>query len=103
MRRIFLICCVLILTGCAKEENQPDVIITTQYENYSVSTNKNSTEIVSEEVGKNYILNTNSLKFHTEGCFSAEKILDENREEVYMKRQEIIDMGYTGCGNCNPR
>lgn len=103
MRRIVLICCILLMAGCSKEERETDIVIKTQYENYSVYTNKNIEVTPTEEFEKNYILNTNSLKFHLPNCFSADKLLTENREEVLMTRQQIIDMGYTGCGNCNPR
>ena len=49
-----------------------------------------------------YILNTNSKKFHTPDCRYAEKIKDENREEFNGSRQDLIDDGYVPCGNCKP-
>ena len=49
-----------------------------------------------------YILNTNSKKFHTPDCRYAENIKDENREEYYGSRQELIDNGYEACKTCNP-
>ena len=49
-----------------------------------------------------YILNTNSKKFHTPDCRYAENIKDENREEYYGSRQELIDNGYEACKTCKP-
>ena len=49
-----------------------------------------------------YILNTNTKKFHKEGCKSAEKISDKNRGEHYGTREELIADGYSPCGNCDP-
>ena len=47
-----------------------------------------------------YILNTNSKKFHTPDCRYAENIKDENREEYYGSRQDLIDDGYEACKTC---
>lgn len=49
-----------------------------------------------------YILNTNSKKFHTPDCRYAENIKDENREEYYGSRQDLIDDGYEACKTCKP-
>lgn len=108
MKKIAIAIVLVLLTGCAEKEEpiKEEVGYTTHYENYSVTTQLNDEnprfEEV-EEVEKRYILNTNSMKFHLSSCNSAKILLEENREEVYMKRQDIIDMGYTGCANCNPR
>lgn len=49
-----------------------------------------------------YVLNTNTKKFHYEGCHSAKKISVENRQDFYGTREELIAMGYSPCGNCDP-
>jgi DNA-entry nuclease len=49
-----------------------------------------------------YILNTNSKKFHTEDCESANKISDKNRKEYKGTREELIQQGYEPCGSCKP-
>lgn len=51
---------------------------------------------------KNYILNTNTKKFHLPGCKSAAKIADKNRKEYSGSRQDLINQGYDPCKNCNP-
>ena len=52
--------------------------------------------------GTHYVLNTSSKKFHYEGCHSAKKIADKNRDDYYGDREDLIDMGYSPCGNCDP-
>lgn len=52
--------------------------------------------------GANYILNTNSMKFHDPNCEWAQKISDRNRAEYTGDRQDLIDLGYTPCGGCHP-
>ena len=50
----------------------------------------------------NYILNTNSRKFHRPDCPSVADIGDGNREEFHGSREELIQQGYEPCGGCNP-
>ncbi len=49
-----------------------------------------------------YILNSNSMVFHTEGCSSASKISPHNKQTVKSSREELIAAGYSPCGKCNP-
>lgn len=49
-----------------------------------------------------YVLNTNSMKFHDPNCEWAEKISNKNRREYTGDRQDLIDQGYDPCGSCHP-
>lgn len=49
-----------------------------------------------------YILNTSSHKFHKPTCSSAASIKDKNRQMFEGTREEVIKMGYSPCGVCNP-
>ena len=49
-----------------------------------------------------YILNTNTKKFHLPTCGSAQKIHDENRETWEGSRDDLIQQGYSPCGQCKP-
>ncbi len=51
---------------------------------------------------KDYVLNTNTKKFHYPSCSSAEDIADKNRKDVKAERQELVDQGYSPCGRCKP-
>ncbi len=58
------------------------------------------TENVSEP--QDYILNTNSKRFHYPSCDSVSDMSERNKKEVHMSREEIINMGYESCGRCHP-
>ena len=49
-----------------------------------------------------YVLNTNSMRFHRPDCPSVEEMKPQNREETGESRQELLDRGYTPCGQCGP-
>lgn len=49
-----------------------------------------------------YILNTNSKKFHIPGKSCSKSMKEENREEYTGTREGLIEKGYKPCGICNP-
>lgn len=51
---------------------------------------------------RDYILNTNSKKFHYPGCHSVKRMKEHNKYYLTAGRDEIIVKGYSPCGNCNP-
>lgn len=55
-----------------------------------------------EELSMEYILNTNSKKFHLPECKWAGSISDQNKSVITTTRQSLIDDGYSPCGTCNP-
>ena len=53
-------------------------------------------------VGTDYILNTNTKKFHYPSCSSVKQMKDKNKEYYNGTREECINMGYDPCGRCDP-
>lgn len=53
-------------------------------------------------VGGEFVLNTNTKKFHLPSCSSVKQIKPANRQDVGMSRSEIIAQGYVPCKKCNP-
>ena len=51
---------------------------------------------------RDYVCNTNTHKFHYPGCRDLNRLSGENRWDVHMTREELIGMGYSPCGHCNP-
>lgn len=49
-----------------------------------------------------YILNTNTMKFHKPSCQSVEKITEENKTVYVGNREDVTDQGYEPCKACNP-
>ncbi len=54
------------------------------------------------EGSPNYILNTNTKKFHKPTCSNADTINDKNRKEHFGSREELIAEGYKPGGCCQP-
>ncbi len=50
----------------------------------------------------NYVLNTNTKKFHKTGCGSVKQMKDKNKKMFYGTREEAIKKGYSPCKKCNP-
>ena len=55
-----------------------------------------------EQVSTSYVLNTNTGKFHKPNCSTLGTMNDANQEDYYGTRDEVINMGYSPCGRCNP-
>lgn len=51
---------------------------------------------------RDYVLNTNTMKFHVPSCSSVKDIKDNNRKDVHMTRGDVVAMGYQPCGRCKP-
>ena len=49
-----------------------------------------------------YVLNQNTMKFHMPDCSSVAQMKEENRVYFEGTREEIMEMGYTPCGQCEP-
>ena len=50
----------------------------------------------------NYVLNTNTHKFHKENCESVRDIAGSNKEVYTGNREDLINMGYEPCKRCEP-
>lgn len=62
------------------------------------------TEPVTEEQPEtyDYVLNSNTMKFHYPSCSSVKTIKEKNRHDVNDSRNNIISQGYEPCGRCKP-
>lgn len=56
----------------------------------------------SAETSQNYILNTNTKKFHYLHCSSVNKMKEANKAEFSGAREDVIASGYEPCGRCDP-
>lgn len=50
----------------------------------------------------NYVLNTNSRRFHLPDCSSVAEMKSANRQDFTGTREELLAMGYQPCGRCKP-
>lgn len=83
--------------------NQEPVIDGEPEDNNSVVVNSDDradSNMESEE--SEYIINTNTGKFHSPNCDSVTKMKAKNKKEFTGSREELISDGYEPCGNCKP-
>ena len=52
--------------------------------------------------GQDYVLNTNTKKFHYPTCSSVKDMKAKNKKEVNWSRDKVIDEGYDPCKRCCP-
>lgn len=72
--------------------------------NSSTNSTPNKTPIVdhTNTTSPNYILNTNTKKFHHSFCSSVKQIKTNNYSESNSTRNELLSQGYSPCGRCKP-
>ncbi|MBR6425903.1 MAG: hypothetical protein IKS29_08115 [Oscillospiraceae bacterium] len=56
----------------------------------------------SEEQAQDYVLNTNTKKFHYPDCSSVSDMKPENRQDVHEDRESILARGFVPCKRCKP-
>lgn len=59
-------------------------------------------EETEEAAGEEYILNTSSYKIHYPWCHSVDRMKEYNKKYVTDTIENLIDKGYSPCGNCKP-
>ena len=83
---------------------QPGIVIDYATGNSALSGEElpQNSDIASSDEEFNYVLNTNSKKFHSPSCSSVDKIKPENKDTFSGTRDSLIDDGYSPCGICKP-
>ena len=103
MRKIWLLTVILLaflLPSCESFEMKSEFVKQTTWEvTFDIQTTESSAD---EEKICEYILNTNTMKFHDPNCYTAEWIKDTNRQEHHGTKGELISRGYSACRICNP-
>ena len=51
---------------------------------------------------QDYVLNVKNKKFHKPSCSAANEIASANRQDFTGTREELIERGYSPCGQCKP-
>lgn len=82
-------------TGEAPAESQPEEETPSEAQPAQGDSTESSGEM-------EYVLNTNTHKFHYPDCSSVSRMSDANRQDFVGTREEVIAQGYEPCGNCNP-
>lgn len=87
----------------------------TETEKVTEAVTEKVTEIVTEEIAETatetaaetekekleITLNTNTKKYHYQGCKSINQMKEKNKKTIFVSSvDELFDMGYEPCGNC---
>ena len=73
-----------------------------QQEEQKTATVTPTPSLGSEASQADYILNTNTKKFHYPTCSSVNDMKEKNKQEFFGTRDEAISNGYSPCGRCKP-
>ncbi len=49
-----------------------------------------------------YVLNTNTKRFHIPTCSSIQEMSEKNKDYFVGERETLIERGYVSCGRCRP-
>ena len=77
---------------------------TTNYEpetSYTTTKAFESEEQNNDVKGTDYIINRNTGKFHYTYCSSVKQMKESNKRFYTGNRDELVDEGYSPCGNCH--
>ena len=56
----------------------------------------------SDDNAQTYVINKKSKKFHIPTCNSVSQMNESNKKVVTDSRNNLIEQGYSPCGNCHP-
>ena len=79
---------------------QPGIII-----DYKTGDSEREEQTISRTIPspkQEYVLNTNTHKFHYPDCESVKAMKEKNKQYIEASREEIIEQGYEPCAVCNP-
>lgn len=76
--------------------------ISTLADNKADTVADSESQLQDKDSGTNYILNTNTHKFHYPTCSSVDDMKAKNKKEYQGNREDLIKQGYEPCKRCNP-
>ena len=68
----------------------------------TVESEKEEKKSYAKDGDRDYIINTNTKKFHLPSCRSVKDIKDKNKESFNGSKNWLTDNGYSPCKSCNP-
>jgi len=81
---------------------QPGIDINYADGTSSLAQKTDKTTAENNDAKKEYVLNTNTKKFHHKDCPSVDDIRNENKEIFNGTKKELQQKGYEPCGRCEP-
>jgi competence protein ComEC len=94
---------VVVTTVTTPAKTTKSTNTTTKTEPSSTTTTTKPSSTTTTTTGKvKYIANTNTKKFHYPDCYSVTRMKESNKWYFTGSRDELIELGYSPCGNCKP-
>ena len=59
-------------------------------------------DVGTQPSGTDYVVNTNTGKFHYPSCSSVNRMKESNKMFYTGTRDDLVSQGYSPCGNCHP-
>ncbi len=101
-RKILTLCIIanlITMSGCkpvADNNSIASITVLTTAETIEIS----ETETIMQKT--DYIVNTNTGKFHYPDCPSVDQMMETNKLYYSGNKEDLLEYGYTPCGRCNP-
>lgn len=97
--KILILCFLagLILSSCKPTETDSNSIVSNP-----VSTTNEISKTEAATRSYDYIVNTNTGKFHYPNCPSVDLMTEENKMYYSGNKEDLLEYGYSPCGRCNP-
>ena len=89
-------------TDNEKTSNSEDSPASVSNQPSSDASIENASEVIADISNCDFVLNTNSDKFHYPNCSSVSKMAKHNTKYFIGTRDEAIAQGYDPCGRCKP-
>lgn len=89
-------------TGDSRIDKMPAIKEESETDTAAISDSGTETADSMQTEQVEYIINTNTGKFHKPDCNSVTKMKAKNKKEFTGSREELIAEGYEPCGNCRP-
>lgn len=100
---------LIVFPDLSKNEPRKNIISNSSSTTIQNKTTKNTQSkkndiLISEPIPSSidYVVNTNTKKFHKPTCSSVSRISDKNRMNYKGTRDELIERGYVPCKRCYP-
>lgn len=98
---IILLSTGLILSSCNSESDVTSVLSESEVVTTVISTTEiPETEAIMQKT--DYIVNTNTGKFHYPDCPSVDQMVETNKLYYSGNKEDLLKYGYTPCGRCKP-
>ncbi len=88
--------------GTIREADQEILFFDNSFTPSSDAAERSGVNSDQEPIGETYVLNTNTKKFHRQGCSSVDDMKEKNKQIYTGTKEEVLAMGYVPCKRCKP-